>query len=149
MSRLIVAGCVVASLLSACGSSSPKVAPNKVLSKSEFIDRANAICKSYHRRIDGVVGSARSGQTFEQAKKTLTETLIPLFRGELAELRALRPPKADVARVTKFTINLSQGINTIEGRVGAAKSMTELSAIVAPGLVRAKKAAQAYGITEC
>ena len=51
--RLIVAGCVVASLLGACGSDDPpeKPNPNKVLTKSEYIKQADAICKSYGKRI--------------------------------------------------------------------------------------------------
>ena len=149
--RLIVAGCVVASLLGACGSDgSAKPNPNKILTKSEYIKRADAICKSYGQRIRGVYGSAGGGLTFEQAKKILDEQLIPLFRGELLDLIALRKPEADKVELNdKFLLNLSQGINTIIAKVGAAKNMSDLNAINPPGLQRAKRAAQAYGIKQC
>jgi hypothetical protein len=149
--RLIVAGCVVASLLGACGSDgSGKPAPNKILTKSEYIEQADAICKSYGKRIRGVYRSAGGGLTLEQAKKTLNEKLIPLFRGELVDLIALRKPEADKIHLNdKFLLNLSQGINTIIVQVRAAKSISDLDAINPPGLQRAKKAAKEYGIKEC
>ena len=150
--RLIVAGCVVASLLGACGSDDPpeKPNPNKVLTKSEYIEQADAICKSYGKRIRGVYSSAGGGLTFAQSKKILEEKLIPLFRGELLDLIALRKPDADKVELNdKFLLNLSQGINTIIARVGAARSISDLNAINPPGLQKAKKAAKAYGIKEC
>ena len=151
MPRLIVAGCVVASLLGACGSDGPaKPAPNKILTKSEYIEQADAICKSYSKRIRGVYRSAGGGLTFEQSKKILDEKLIPLFRGQLVDLIALRKPEKDKVHLNdKFLLNLSQGINTIIAQVGAAKSMSDLNKINPPGLQKAKKAAEQYGIKEC
>jgi hypothetical protein len=149
--RLIVAGCVIASLLGACGSDgSAKPDPNKILTKSQYIERADAICKSYGERIRGVYNSAGGGLNFVQSKKILSDKLIPLFRAELLDLIALKPPKADKVRLNdKFLLNLSQGINTVIARVGAAKTMRDLDAINPPGLQRAKQAALAYGIKQC
>ena len=76
--------------------------------------------------------------------------MIPLFRGELLDLIALRKPDADKVELNdKFLLNLSQGINTIIARVGTARSISDLNAINPPGLQKAKKAAEAYGIKEC
>jgi len=152
--RLIVAGCVVASLLGAlgaCGSDgSAKPTPNKILTKAEYIERADAICKSYGERIRGVYHSAGGGLNFVQSKKILVEKLIPLFRAELLDLIALRKPDADKVQLNdKFLLNLSQGINTIIARVASAKTMTDLNGINPPGLQRAKQAALAYGIKQC
>jgi hypothetical protein len=150
IARLIVAGCVVASLLGACSStSSGKGTRNKILSKSEYIDQADAICKSYGSRIDGVVSHAGNGLTLEQAQQIWNEKLIPLFRGQLADLRRLRPPRADQARIDKFLLDMSQAINTFAAKVSTANSVSEINAIHPTGLARFKKAAVAYGMKVC
>ena len=150
ISRLIVAVCVVAVLVGACSSNGAgKVTANKVLSKSEYIAHADAICRSYRGRLNGVVGGAGSGLTVEQARKIFNEKLIPLFRSQLAALRTLRPPRADQARTDQFLTDMAQAINTIVVQVIAAKSMAELNAIHPSGLARFKKAAEAYGMKIC
>jgi hypothetical protein len=150
ISRLIVAGCVVASLLGAC-SSSGKVTGNKVLSKSDYISHADAICRSYAAKIDSVFSAAAAGPTLtvEQLKQVFNEKQIPLFRGELADLRTLRPPRADRARISAMLVNLSQAINTIVGEVGGATSVAELNAIHPSGLARFKLATKDYGMKAC
>jgi hypothetical protein len=148
ISRLVVTGCVVASLLGAC-SSTGKVTPNEVLSKSEYIAQADAICRSYSGKIDSVVSGAGSGLTVEQQKQIFREKLIPLFKGQLVALSNLRPPKADQARIDDFRINMSQAINTIVAGVNAAKSVADLQDIKPSGLAKVKKLAAAYGMKYC
>src|SRR5207244_3840053 len=147
IARLIVTGCVVASLLGGCSSSGST--GNKVLSKSEYIAQADAICRSYAGKIDSIVSGARSGLTVDQQKQIFNDKLIPLHRGQLAALRALRPPKADQARIDEFVINMSQAINTIVAGVNAAKSVDDLRAIKPSGLAKFKKEAAAYGMKYC
>jgi hypothetical protein len=151
ISRLVVTGCVVASLLGACSSSGStgKVTGSKVLSKSEYIAQADAICRSYSGKIDSVVSGSGSGLTVEQQKQIFRDKLIPLFRGELIALSDLRPPKADQARIDEFRINMSQAINTIVAGVNAAKSVADLRDIKPSGLVKFKQQATAYGMKYC
>jgi hypothetical protein len=151
ISRLIVAGCLVASLLGACSSSGStgKVTGNKVLSKSDYIAQADAICRSYSGKIDSVVSGAGSGLTLEQQKQIFRDKLIPLFRGQLVALSDLRPPKADQARIDDFRLNMSQAINTIVAGVDAAKSVADLRNIKPSGLAKFKKQAEAYGMKYC
>ena len=77
------------------------------------------------------------------------EKLIPLFRGELAELRALKPPTADVVLIRKALLGMSSGINTIEGKVGGAESIVDLNAINPKGIARWKYAVGKYGMHVC
>ena len=151
ISRLIVTGCLVASLLGACSSngSTGKVTGNKVLSKSDYIAHADAVCRSYGGRIDSIISGAGSGLTVDQQKQIFRDKLIPLFREQLAALSNLRPPKADKARIDEFLINMSQAINTIVAGVNAAKSVDDLRAIKPSGLARFKQEAAAYGMKVC
>ena len=151
ISRLVVTGCVVASLLGACSSSGStgKTNSNKVLSKSEYIAQADAICRSYSGKIDSVVSGAGSGLTVEQQKQIFREKLIPLFKGQLIALSDLHPPKADQERIDEFRLNMSQAINTIIAGVNAAKSVADLRDIKPSGLARFKKQAEAYGMKYC
>jgi hypothetical protein len=120
------------------------------LTKAQYIKAADRICDSYGKRITSIVNAAGSSMTLERARKTFQEKLIPLFRGQLAELRQLKPPRADFPKLyTDFLLALSSGINTIDGRVAGAKSLSDLNAINPTGLERAKRAAAAYGMKVC
>ena len=149
-SRVIVVTVVIASFLAACSSSAkPKSDSGKPLSKADYIKRSDSICGSYRDRIDSVVGAVGGGLSVSEAKKTFNEKLIPLFLAELAELRALRPPKADAALLDTALLGMSSGINTIQGRVGGANAIAELNAINPKGIARWKFAVGKYGMHIC
>jgi hypothetical protein len=149
-SRVMAAGLVVAALLAACSSSAkPKTVSNQPLSKAEYIKQSDAICSRYDDRIHSVVSHAGAGISFEDLKKTFNEQLIPLFRNELAELRSLKPPKADADRMDKALTAMSSGINTIIGLVGGAKTVADLAAISPTGIPRWKNEVGSYGMHVC
>jgi hypothetical protein len=149
-SRVIVVTAIIAALLAACGSSAkPKSDNGKPLSKAEYIQRSDSICSSYNSRINSVVGAAGPGLTVSAYKDIFNEKLIPLFRSEHAELRALVPPKADAALIDKALLGMASGINTIEGRVGGAETIADLRAINPKGIARWKYAVGNYGMHVC
>ena len=147
-SRVVVAAGLIVVLAAACGSSS-KPDSNKPLSKAEYIKQADSICRTYGERISSVVGSAGSGLTLEESKKIFNDKLIPLFRAEQDELRALRPPKEDAAVLDRALVRMSSGINTIVGRVDAAESIEQLNEIKPTGIGDWRLAAGKYGMTVC
>jgi hypothetical protein len=149
-SRAIVAAGVVGVLLVGCSSSSkPKVDTNKVLTKLEYIQAANDICKTYRERINGVVSSEGTGLSLSDAKDVLTKQLIPLFQEEHTALIALKPPAADAANLKAALVAMNSGINTIIGRVGSATSTDELDTINPQGLSAWKGEFGTYGALEC
>jgi hypothetical protein len=134
----------------ACSSSSkPKTDSTKPLSKTEYIKQSDSICRSYSDRINSVVSASGNALTVPDAKKTFNDKLIPLFRTELAELRALRPPKKDAAVLDLALIAMSSGINTIIVQVRAADSIAKLDAIAPKGIARWKAAVGKYGMHVC
>lgn len=149
-SRAIVAAGVAAVALVGCSSSSkPKVDTSKVLTKAEYIQAADGICRSYRERINGVVGSASNGPTLDEAKAVLTNKLIPLFQAEHKELVALKPPAADAPTLAAALVAMNSGINTIIGRVPAATTTAELDAINPKGLGAWKAEFGKYGALDC
>jgi hypothetical protein len=149
-SRAVVATGLIVILAAACGSSSkPKTDSTKPLTKAEYIEQSDSICRTYNERINSVVGSAGSGLTLEDYKKIFNDKLIPLFRAEHDELRALRPPKEDAAVLDRALVRMASGINTIVGRVDSAESIEQLKAIKPTGIGDWRLAAGKYGMKVC
>lgn len=112
--------------------------------RAAFLKAGNAICSRATRRMD------RVGMTFFKSpgQPTRAETIafarkvaVPTAQAELDQLRALRPPKGDEARV-KAILDASQA--------AVDKVRANPSLLVGDnGSDRANRLARAYGLTAC
>jgi hypothetical protein len=146
--RLRWAAFVLFVLVSACGSSggsSPKAASAPPLSKAAFIAQADAICKRGNNALNSV---APPGTSPAQEKDFMQTRLMPAFRQELTQLRALRPPPtADQAAINKMLDDLQQGLD--EFQQNAKADITTAFAKTPQGLKDATAEAKAYGLQTC
>jgi hypothetical protein len=149
MQRLRWAPLVLLLLVSACGGggSSPKAASGPPLSKAAFIAQADAICKRYEDNLSaqGKALSATSSQ--QQLSDFVVKQIVPSFRSMIGELRALNPPAADKAKITKMLDDLSTGLDQLES---SAKTDVKSALNNEPqGFKDSDAAATAYGFTQC
>ena len=140
----IALACALASALAACGGSS-----YKGLSKADFVTRADAICKADNAKFADAAKGIGDNPTLAQVKSLFSDQLLPMFRSEVSELRALKPPKADRAAVKKLLDEVATGADQIESATKKATTLKELQDLTPPALDQANKDAKAYGLKVC
>ena len=138
---LLVALLLVAA---ACGGSS-----YTGLSKPDFVKQADAICTTDSDKVAGLLASAGHTPTIDQVKTVYTQSLVPIFRDEVAKLRALKPPKADRARIKAMLDDLEHGVDELATDIPHVKSNDDLDRLSPAGLQQAADAASSYGFTVC
>jgi hypothetical protein len=147
MRRIVAVSMVVAlaGALSACGGSS-----YKGLSKAEFVKQAEAICKAGAAKVTAAGKNLTAGSTVDEVKKAYGDSVVPVYRDEIADLRALKPPKADRERISTMLDNLSAGVDEAASSIKAAKTEADLQKVTEPeGLKKGNAAAKAYGLPTC
>jgi hypothetical protein len=75
------------------------------LTKAQFIDQADAICKKGNQRINAgakEVFTSKQEPSKAGRKTFATETLIPDIQGQVDDVRALNEPSADEDQVNAF-----------------------------------------------
>jgi hypothetical protein len=75
------------------------------LTKAQFIDQADAICKKGNQRINAgakEVFTSKQEPSKAELKTFATETLIPDIQGQVDDVRALNEPSADEDQVNAF-----------------------------------------------
>src|SRR5947209_19847676 len=97
-------------LASACSS------PYKGLSKADYVKQANATCKSYDTKVTNAVSaSGLTEKSSQDQQVTLLETkVVPLLRQQVADLRKLKPPKADRKQVKAIVDGMATGTDSAE-----------------------------------
>ena len=134
--------------LGACGGSSSSY---KGLSKTDFVNQAEAICTAGNTKIAKISAGFNGTQpTIEQFKAAYLNQLIPIFHGEVNDIRALKPPAADRDKIKQMLDDLSAGVDQAKARVEGAKSQAELATIKEPPKMKAASSeARAYGLVTC
>jgi hypothetical protein len=82
------------------------------LTRSEYLRRANVICASYGKRLDGIpppLDPASPGAVYESIGLAL-----PLLREQSAKVRALVPPRAMVAGVDRFFVLTNRSLGDLQ-----------------------------------
>ena len=139
MHKSLWAPLVLLLVLSACGSSGKKSAPP--LTKAQFTQQADAICKRHNDELNA------AGKQQTSTKDAIFKAILPSLRAEASEVRALRPPAADRATITKMLDNLESGLDEFEKN---AKADPAAALQKEPqGIKDAIDAANAYGLKEC
>jgi hypothetical protein len=136
--------------------SSEKPTPAKIvvetgsLSKSQFIEKADAICqegtKEWEQRFGNYLKGRNTGKTKSEQEATaatiVNTIIIPTFEKEIERVSALGAPSGDEKQVTAVLVALQQGANE-----GSADPVAFIS--TAKTLTKASKLGQAYGFSSC
>jgi hypothetical protein len=87
------------------------------VTKSEFIEKADAVCKDFNAQIQkGVEELPEDTSQADVAQFTL-DTAVPLFRDQLDKLRALDVPPADADQVEQMWDDLESGTDELEQKL--------------------------------
>ena len=136
--------CSVVVVLAACGGS------YKGLSKADYVKQAEAICKAGNAKVETFAEQFGPHPALEQVKQAYNEQLLPIYRDELKQLQALKPPKADRDTINKMLDDLSDGIDQAKTAIASAKTQDDFDTLAEPaGLKQASAEAKAYGLPTC
>lgn len=133
-------------LLAACGGGDDG---GERLSKSEWIEQADAICAQADEDVDALTEPSTLDEIPE-----FTETASEISREALTELRALQPPEEDQATVDEMLDLVEQQIELGE-QIGEAASdgdqeeVQRLAAEAEPLEAEANEKARQYGLEDC
>ena len=142
--RASAIACAVAIALGGCGGT------YHGLSKAEFVKQGNAICRATQVKLDAA-GAAERATSLAGVQKLYRDEFAVILRAEIAQLRALSPPKADRQKVSEMLDEFSTGVDQLVASVTAAKSVAELATLSEPSAVAkaAARTARSYGLSSC
>src|SRR5690348_7700124 len=97
----VTLGVVIAAALivAGCGSSSSSSTTTTAISKSEFLTKANAICKQGTKTLTAAQESLGRNSSQAQINSYVTGTFIPNVQSQINQVRALGAPAGDEAKV--------------------------------------------------
>jgi hypothetical protein len=128
---------VTATLLVACGG-------DDELTKAQFIQQADAICKKGNQRIDAAAEQVFSGNrepSKAQLNRFATQTLIPDVQRQIDEVRALDEPSEDEDQVNEFLDSAQAELD--KGREDPSYMTSEKS------FAKTNELGQQYGFKVC
>ena len=140
-----VAALALAGVATGCGGGGG----DERLSKEEYIAQADAICKQANEEIDAL-GEPSSLEEIA----TLAADAIEIQTKSLADLRALKPPEADEAKLNEAYALIDQQVGLGKEILEAAEAgdLEKIQEILAEGEPiddQADAIAADYGLTEC
>jgi len=110
---------LAASLLAAaffatgCGGgedSSDEPAPTK----SAYITEGDAICTARQTEFEAIVKDLHNDVEAPESQAAITDEVVPLYRYQIEQLRALTPPEGDEEATTEIYDSVDQALDTIE-----------------------------------
>ena len=140
-SGVFVLSVAAATLLSACGGAGS--------SRASFVDRANTICRRYHRGVSTLKPPKTASEEVGYARNVLR-----LYRTASTRLAALHPPKADAPAYGRW-LAANRVIEKDVVRIvqaARARDRARLKASVARGRrddARSSRLARALGLVAC
>jgi hypothetical protein len=134
---------IAAALIAAgCGSSSSSSTTTTALSKSEFLSKANAICKQGTKTLTAGQESLGKNSSQAQINNYVTSTFIPSVQSQIDQVRALGAPAGDEAKVKSMLALAQADLDKIKSNpslaVGKADQFSNFAAVAHP-----------YGMTSC
>jgi hypothetical protein len=144
MALLMAVG--LAALGSACGDDGDD--DSEGISKSDYLAQASVICQKGNRALtsasNDVFAKLAPGQKLSdpEIEDFVRKTVIPTIRDQVAQLRALPPPKGEKKHVEEIYKELDKGLDELEKN---PKKLTDGSNVFAD----ADKLATKYGISVC
>jgi hypothetical protein len=142
--------CVAALGIGGCGSGGNAGNGGNGLSKAEFVRRAETICAKTSAKQRAILDAPQPDHSIERMKKIYAEQLVPTFREEIDQLRALKPPKNDREMISKALDDASAGVVQIAAAYKSVNSESDIASLpTPPRLKAAAEAMRAYGLRKC
>ena len=143
MPRSIAVGLamIAAASIGALGATAASARVTSVASKDAYIKKADAICTKTQNKTDAIVEEAGLSPTDAEAR-VRADKVVALAQAEVAKLRALTPPRADVKKLAKVYDAIDAGW------AGVADDPALLTEEPGP-LAKATKLVSAYGFEVC
>jgi hypothetical protein len=135
---------VLAAALPAAGCGSSE---DDALTKAEFIQQADAICKKAHDKFEKQFNQAFAGNprpSQAELNKFAESTLVPGIQGEIDDVSALEPPSADEAEVNAIIDAVQGGVDRIKADPGVLSPKVEFDP-----QKKGQQLAKEYGMKEC
>jgi hypothetical protein len=119
------------------------------LSRKEYLERADAICAEYDRRLDRLENPRNLAELARFA-----DDALPVAREGVRRLRALRPPDDMAARVRAWLERNEENVRTIErlreaARAGNETRVQELASAGVDNEAEADRLARELGLRAC
>ena len=147
---LLVAGALAFGLIAAgCGgnddesSSTGTESSTTALTKAEFLQKGNAICKAGNQEINQAFNQIQGNPTQAQAEQIVTDSIVPSVQGQIDDIRALGAPAGDEDQVNQI-LDDAQAAND-KTKADPSLAIQENS----DPFAKANQEATAYGLTEC
>ena len=144
--RLLAAVFAAALALAACGGDD---AP----SKSEFIEKADAICRENEERSEEIAREGLRNPENPTGREVLAilDRLVPVQRDAVGEIRDLEKPEGDEDEINEFLGKVDQALDEIEQIDHPRAALAALQANDTPQdpFREANDAAEDYGFDDC
>ena len=123
------------------------------LSKEEFVQKADATCKKYEKRLEPLERQLTQAQSIEEAGK-IVDRAIPVVREGVAELRELEPPEDLEGKVDRWLDLNEENTKTLEqlrdaAKQGDEKRIAELARQADETEKRGDRIAAEIGLEDC
>jgi hypothetical protein len=138
----------LAALVAGCGGGGDTTDETVTLTKAEFIEQGDAICKEANEENEAEAEefAEENGFTLEKASKdqleeAVAEVLVPSLNQQMEELDNLGAPKGDEDQVEEIIVSVEDAADEIEDDPGLVFEETTLD--------KSNKLAKAYGFKVC
>ena len=112
------------------------------LTKDEFVQEANAICKQGEAELDQAGQELQGGPNSPEFEAFITDTLVPNIQGQIDDIRALGIPEEDADEVNGY-------LDEAEARLDEVEADPALLTSGEDPFAEVNKKVGAYGLTEC
>lgn len=128
--------------LVACGSDDSGSSNEDVLTNTQLIEEADAICTDFNGQLAQEIEGLDESSNQQDVDAFVTDTMVPLYEEEISELRALQPNSEDEAAYTEMIDTLESELQDVE----ADPSQVTGGGTAFP---EATKMAKDFGLTVC
>lgn len=154
LASAVVCSLLVALLLAGgCGGDSEESGGTEIavetgsLSKAEFTDQVNAICRNdrlrFERDFTAFAGSVSPSGDREAAAQKLVDTiLVPIYSGQIDQIQAMGAPSGDEGEIEAYLVAMQEGLDAaVEEPLGFIGDKRHF--------IEAAELANEYGLTIC
>jgi hypothetical protein len=134
---------VVASVSFVCLAGLVACADSSSPTRAAFVSKADAVCKKFNDDSDKLSATLTATSTEADFVKLVKEQLVPLFKKQLADVRAIGFPEADKVELNRLVTDAEKLADEI-----AADPVKFVNRETDP-LEDISRALAAYGMTEC
>ena len=123
------------------------------LSKEEFVQKADATCEKYEKRLEPLERQLTQVESIEEAARII-DRAIPVVREGVAELRKLEPPEDLEGKVDRWLDLNEENTETLEqlrdaAKQGDEKRIAELARQADETEKRGDRIAAEIGLEDC